>query len=112
MSIINVKKVNLKKKGYRDLEHWLEKTNHIYVGRTNRYVKGAVGSKWGNPFSVKKFGREGCIAEFKKHLYNSDLINDIEELRGKTLGCWCKPASCHGDVLIEALQQKKSPKQS
>ena len=47
MSIINVKKVNLKKKGYRDLEHWLEKTNHIYVGRTNRYVKGAVGSKWG-----------------------------------------------------------------
>lgn len=22
------------------------------------------------------------------------------ELRGKILGCWCKPLDCHGDVLI------------
>lgn len=29
---------------------------------------------------------------------------DIEALRGKNLGCWCKPEACHGDVLIELLE--------
>ncbi|MBA3285144.1 MAG: DUF4326 domain-containing protein, partial [Nitrosopumilus sp.] len=23
------------------------------------------------------------------------------ELRGKTLGCWCRPDACHGDLLAE-----------
>jgi hypothetical protein len=27
----------------------------------------------------------------------------IEPLRGKTLGCWCKPLPCHGDVIVELL---------
>ena len=25
------------------------------------------------------------------------------ELKGKVLGCWCKPASCHGDVIAEII---------
>jgi hypothetical protein len=29
------------------------------------------------------------------------LIAALGELRGKVLGCWCKPALCHGDVLAE-----------
>ena len=24
----------------------------------------------------------------------------------KTLGCWCKPKSCHGDILLELANQK------
>jgi hypothetical protein len=28
------------------------------------------------------------------------LINDIHELRGKDLVCWCKPDPCHGDLLL------------
>lgn len=33
---------------------------------------------------------------------NTELIKQIPlELRGKTLGCWCKPDACHGDVLAE-----------
>ena len=24
-------------------------------------------------------------------------------LRGKKLGCWCKPDPCHGDVIIDYL---------
>jgi Domain of unknown function (DUF4326) len=27
------------------------------------------------------------------------LINDIHELRGKDLACWCAPEACHGDLL-------------
>jgi hypothetical protein len=56
--LINVKKFELKKLGYEDLEHWLSSsTDHIYIGRSMiHYVKGAVGSKWANPFKVEKHG--------------------------------------------------------
>jgi hypothetical protein len=26
------------------------------------------------------------------------------ELDGRTLGCWCKPLACHGDILVELLE--------
>jgi hypothetical protein len=29
------------------------------------------------------------------------LLNDLVELKGKTLGCWCKPKTCHGDILVK-----------
>lgn len=52
--VINVKKAELNKLGYRDFEHWQNSsTNHVYIGRNmSHYVKGAVGSKWANPFKV------------------------------------------------------------
>jgi len=43
---------------------------------------------------------------------NSTLINDIEELRGMVLGCWCvdhtldealSEPRCHGDILVKIL---------
>ena len=70
MEVINIRKANLKKLGYRDLEHWLEKDNHIYIGRNmSFYVKGANKSKWFNPFSEKKYGRDKCIDLYKEYLY-------------------------------------------
>ena len=33
------------------------------------------------------------------------LINDINEIRGHTLGCWCKPNKCHGDIIIKLLNE-------
>jgi hypothetical protein len=27
------------------------------------------------------------------------LLAALPELKGKTLGCWCKPQACHGDIL-------------
>jgi hypothetical protein len=52
--VISVKKKNLNKLGYSDLEEWLEDSNHVYIGRDMTfYVKEAVGSKWQNPFPVK-----------------------------------------------------------
>lgn len=29
--------------------------------------------------------------------------DDLLKLNGKTLGCWCKPDACHGDILIELI---------
>lgn len=77
----------------------------VYIGRP---------SKWGNPFTHKpgtiaKYilpTREEAIAAYKKWITEGEgkqLLKDLHELKGKTLGCWCKPQSCHGDVLAELI---------
>ena len=77
----------------------------VYIGR---------GSKWGNPFVIGKDGdRQTVIAKYKRALWcNKVLLHEVEELRGKTLLCFCAPAPCHGHVLIAALdwleQQEKT----
>lgn len=103
MEVINIKKKNLVKNNYRDLEHWLENENHIYIGRNMTfYVKGAAKSKWANPYSEKKYGREKCLKLYKEYiLQNQELVKSLPELSGKVLGCWCKPEGCHGDVLVK-----------
>jgi len=30
----------------------------------------------------------------------------LHELEGKTLGCWCPPRACHGDVLARLAAQQ------
>ena len=67
----------------------------VYVGRP---------SKWGNPYRVGHDGdRATVIAKYRRYLVQRpDLIAALPELTGKQLGCWCKPAPCHADVLIAA----------
>lgn len=72
----------------------------IYIGR---------GSLWGNPFSHKQGtlakkvvgSRKEAIEKYEEYLLsNEELMSKLPELKGKILGCWCSPSSCHGDVLI------------
>ena len=100
-----MRELNFLKLGYKDLQHWLENPNHVYIGRNMVfYVSGAVKSKWSNPFSVKKYGRDECLKLYKEYILDSDLKNDLLELKGKILGCWCSPEPCHGDILIELCE--------
>ena len=71
----------------------------IYIGR---------GSKWGNPFRINNFlSRENAIEAYKLWIVSQpDLMASLDELRDKTLGCYCKPLPCHGDVLIELIYGK------
>ena len=75
----------------------------VYIGRP---------SKWGNPFShlnntrahYKTNTREEAVEAYRDWILKGEgsfLLKDLHELKGKTLGCWCKPKSCHGDVLVE-----------
>ena len=107
-TIVNVKKAELNKRGISDFEEWSGRENTLYIGRNmNFYVKGALGSKWANPFSAKKFGREECLRLYEERIrQNEDLMGSLDELRGKELGCWCKPEGCHGDILIKLLKNK------
>jgi len=77
--------------------------NHVYIGR---YNKKYGTSKWANPHHMKRDTdeeRDRVIRLYRAHVIASGLINDVHELRGKILGCWCKPKKCHGDVLIDIL---------
>jgi hypothetical protein len=29
----------------------------------------------------------------------------VEAVRGRDLGCWCAPRACHGDVILEWLEE-------
>jgi hypothetical protein len=45
--------------------------------------------------------RREAIQKFEDYLLsNEELMESLSELKGKTLGCWCKPKSCHGDILL------------
>lgn len=64
-------------------------------------------TKWGNPFIVGKDGtREEVIAMYEERLRLIPLIDDLHELRGMDLACWCSPLPCHGDVLLKLANQE------
>lgn len=76
--------------------HCKKEKYDIYIGRP---------SKWGNPFTIGKDGnRKEVIDKYRDYiLSNKNLMNDLHELNDKTLGCWCKPKECHGDVLVKLI---------
>jgi hypothetical protein len=69
----------------------------IFIGR---------GSKWGNPFYIGKDGTRKEVIEKYLHyiLEKQDLMDSLHELKGKRLGCYCKPLKCHGDILIDLIE--------
>ena len=69
----------------------------VYIGRS---------SKWGNPYKISDgLTREQVIQMYEAYLINHpSLMNDLDELEGKVLGCHCKPKACHGDILIKYLK--------
>jgi hypothetical protein len=108
MQVVNVHAKDLKKAGYLNLQEWLEIPGHIYIGRGNRFVKGADPSKWQNPFSVEKYGREKAMKLYEEYIRNSELLKEIKELDKCVLGCWCAPEGCHGDILVKLLKETLS----
>jgi len=81
----------------------------LYIGRANRHLN-LPESKWRNPFPLKKEAlRLECLSACLAYaLHRPDLILDLPDLDGKTLGCYCKPKLCHGQIWIglRALQKK------
>lgn len=80
----------------------------VYIGR---------GSKWGNPFSHLDYGsaefkvesREEAVRKYEEWIRNKpDLLACLDELKGKRLGCFCRPKFCHGDVLVKLLYEKEN----
>ena len=83
-------------------------------------------SIFGNPWTHKKgtrahflvMTREEAINNYRLWLLGEGHINVLQrerklildalpQLGGKCLGCWCKPLSCHGDVLVELIERNR-----
>lgn len=84
--------------------HCKQEPYDVYIGRPSR---------WGNPFVIGRDGtREQVICKFRAWLHErvadgTFTHDDLRSLRGKTLGCWCKPAACHGDVIAAFVANLK-----
>lgn len=81
-----------------------KKTAHdVYIGRSGR---GRSDSGWGNSHRMRSNSlkaRIEAVTAFSDDLRtNEKLTTRLQELEGKTLGCWCAPKLCHGHVLAAA----------
>jgi len=116
--VVCVKVDNLRLNGYKDLEQWMSNPNNIYVGRRGRIfihtdngkrIFHYPGNKWQNPYNLKNYSVRESLILYVNHLFESKLIYDIDELRGKNLGCFCKNHKengipiCHAQVLSDLL---------
>ena len=71
----------------------------VYCGRP---------SIWGNPYQMGGDGnREEVIAKYKVYIASqSDLLSKLGQLRGKRLGCFCRPNECHCCILLDLIEEK------
>jgi Domain of unknown function (DUF4326) len=91
--------VNLK--GHRDDADFADVA---YVGRAmHRGGWHLAASPLANPFRLGADGdRDEIVAMYRGYLLGRpDLLVLLPELRGRRLGCWCAPLSCHADVIAE-----------
>ena len=95
---------------------WKMPENTVKVDRSTR---------WGNPFTVNDLIATGynrkhlaaayCVSAFSDWLRGDNqnwmgdesdkarasILDNIAQLRGKNLACWCGEGPCHADVLLE-----------
>ena len=81
----------------------------------NKGVSKSKGNISKNVGQIKKYQdeREDIIEENlkrakegEKSIYGTveETQKELEKLRGKNLGCWCKPEGCHGDIILSFLE--------
>jgi hypothetical protein len=75
----------------------------VYIGRAGKGKSGY----FGNPFTFPRDGdREEVLKKYKKYFYfrirtDREFVKRLLKLKGKRLGCFCKPEGCHGDLIAE-----------
>ena len=83
----------------------------VYIGRD---YGGWKDEGFGNPILLgepdTKERRAEVLAEYKQWFLKKvnsepEFKAKVLALKGKTLGCWCSPKACHGDVLVAYLEE-------
>jgi hypothetical protein len=81
----------------------------VYIGRAGHGKDGY----FGNPFRLKANEQRGATIERYKDYVDNRMKTDAEfarrvhELKGRTLGCFCKPEACHGEIIAAYLNAIK-----
>lgn len=114
MSVVSVRSIDLRRIGYDNIREWKSDPNNVYIGRqitilVNKVPYLCQGSQFCNPYKLYNYDRvKRCLDQYEEHL--REQLNDPEfvveflKLRGKNLGCWCKPNPCHGDIILRYLK--------
>ena len=121
--VVSVKVAEIRPE-YNNLKEWCQDQNNVYIARGGIvFIKDEQGNNkryppkdsiWANPFKVEKYPNENCVDLYREYitakLNNGEISREeLEKLRGKRLGCWCKKKNvevpCHGDVILELLNQ-------
>lgn len=78
----------------------------VYIGRRNQRY-GLTASPFANPYRIGKDGsRDEVLDKYEAWLMQQPkLLALIPKLAGKTLGCYCKPEACHGDILARLADE-------
>jgi len=117
--VVNVKVAYIRPQ-YQNLEAWMQDSQNIYIGRgrivfidKKRFPE--KDSIWANPYKVKKNELSKVINDYEIYIRSKlekdpKLVKELLKLRGKNLGCWCKPSDCHGDVLVKLIQEYSKEK--
>jgi len=111
-TVVNCK-VNYIRPKFKDLKEWINHPDNVYIGRKGVvFIDGvrfpSSASPFCNPF--KDGTLEERIDKYRVYIIeklNKDetLVTQLLKLKGKNLGCWCKPDKCHGDVLLELISK-------
>jgi len=98
-------------------------TCEVYIGRgIDKYahmltdsIEVGVEGWLGNPHHIgwckiceKTHDRKDCIEHFTRDFMNKvesdpEFRSSVLKIKGKVLGCYCKPKACHGDVIVAWL---------
>lgn len=92
----------------------------VYIGRAGKGHDGY----FGNPFRVRSDRCAHCkqyhtnnaivVARFETWFVariksDPEFQRRVAALAGKTLGCFCKPAPCHGDIIASYVNSLEKP---
>ena len=113
MSVVNCKVKFIRPK-YKNLEEWIKDENNVYIGRAGIvFINKERFPKKSSPFcNIFKVGRNGTrdevIEKYRVYIIRKiedepSLNNILKNMKGKNLGCWCHPEPCHGDILLELI---------
>lgn len=89
--------------------HLRKEPYDVYIGRAGRGEQGY----FGNPIQINHLCPEcnrihrdnssivKCYSVYfsRRFKKDSEFRQKVKALKGKRLGCFCKPKACHGDVL-------------
>lgn len=94
--------VNLRKEAY-----------DVYIGRAGRDHDGYFGNK----YRVGPYKHGEAIELFRKDFLarvdaDPEFRRRVLALRGKRLGCFCKPNACHGDIIAQWVDSQPTPRRN
>lgn len=76
----------------------------VYIGRAGHGEDGYFGNYHGGDGIPRTVALANYRQDFKVRIrLDPKFRTAIHELRGKRLGCFCKPLPCHGDLIVQYL---------